>query len=89
MKIEMSQDDADMLESEHLAAIGGLVEGFMRDTGLRFGYTVLVFDKVGIRTLGNMPPEAQEELFAFVAMKLTGEGPEDAQQMPVIMPGTH
>lgn len=89
MKTEFGQDDADALQPEHLAAIGGLVEAFMRETGLRFGYTVLVMDKVGIRTMGNMPQDAQTELFTFVAMRLTGEGPTDAEQVSVIMPGTH
>lgn len=89
MKINLTQDDADELLSEHLAALGGLVEGFMRDTGLRFGYTLLTFDRNGIKTMGNMPPEAQGEMFTFVALQMTGDGPDSVGKIPVIMPGTH
>lgn len=79
MKTEFSQDDADLLTSDHCAALGELVESFMRETGLRFGYTLLTFDRSGIKTMGNMPMHAQLEMFAFVAGQLANDGPQDVE----------
>lgn len=89
MKTILTQEDADALDEAQIATVAGLFEGFMRESGLRFGYTILITDKNGIRTFGNMPPESQEELFAFVSGKLSGEGADAVREMPVIVPGTH
>lgn len=75
-KLEMSQEEADELTNEDAAAIGSLVEGFMVKTGLKFGYTLLTFDRNGIKTMGNMPVDAQHELFTFLAGQMDTVGPD-------------
>lgn len=86
---EYTQDEADALMPEHIAALGNVLEGFMRETGLRFGYTLVTFDRLGIKTMGNMPPEAQAEMFTVIALKLADEGPEEVTVVPLNRPGTH
>lgn len=89
MKIELSQDDADELLPEHVEALGVMVESFMRETGLRFGYTLLTFDKNGIKTMGNMPQHAQQEMFTFIALQMNGDGPDEAHEVTLPRPGKH
>ena len=79
MKIELGQEDASDLSTEDFAALHALIEGFQQERGLLFGYTVLAFDKTGIKTIGNMPPEAQQEMFAFVANQLATDGPDSME----------
>lgn len=86
MKVELTQLDADELSSDNLATLGGLIEGFMQRTGLRFGYTLLTFDRLGVKTSGNMPPDSQREVFTMVALTLNSSGPVSVESMPVNMP---
>jgi hypothetical protein len=89
MQAELGQEDADELSHEHIARLGGLIEAFMQGTGLRFGYTLLTLDRNGIKTSGNMPPDAQAELFTVVALRMHSEGPDAVAMVKTIDPPAH
>ena len=73
--------DFSELTMEHTDGLLGAVIHHLQSKGLRIGITMVLIDRGGIKTIGNMNPEMQADALGLVVERLRGQGPGSETDM--------
>lgn len=78
MVTEMRQEEVDDMNTEQSSRLAAAVVEFLAREKLNVGICVVVMDRSGYKTVGNVPPEAQAEAWVVLHenTKPGGKGPD-------------
>jgi hypothetical protein len=75
MRLEMQ--DMTELTPEQVGDLMAAIVAHLTRESLRVGVTLLILDGKGVKTLGNMPPEAQKEAMRLVVDRMETIGADE------------
>lgn len=70
----VSQQECNEMSAEQISKLAASIIEFIQTEQLQVGITLLIADRDGYKSVGNMPPDAQAEMYTVLHSRLDKDG---------------